>query len=319
MQARIHEVLSSLSTGRVIRASELAARLETTERTIRRDIAALRAQGYRVDSAPGIGGGYVAPSGVVLPPLQFTSREVFTLAVALRALSGQGLRASRSDVEVQQTQHVESAMRKLRSVLPPGIDAELKQASNAITAAQGNEPEVPLDVMVALAAAIAQHRLVDLVYRGGKQDGERRIEPYRIVVFGAHWYLFAWDLTRADWRTFRLDRISSVHNTTFEFRRRAIPDPIEYVRHQVSQSVYQTMVTVRMYASAAEISQLVPARAATVTAVTADECELQIGANTAEWLVAFLLSLGHPFTIVEPTSFRREIRRIRDRLNDVLA
>lgn len=317
MQARVLEVLTALSTGRVVRASELAAWLETSERTIRRDIVSLRNQGYRIESAPGVGGGYVAPSGVVLPPLQFSPKEVFTLAMALRTLAGQGVRESDDDA-MQQAHHVDSAMRKLRSVLPAGIVDQLRRASAAITAVPGNEPEVPLDVLVALASAVAEHLLVDLQHHGGKQDSERRVEPYRIVVFGAHWYLVAWNLKRQDWRTIRLDRIAVVYTTTFGFRPRVHPDPVSFVRDSVSQAVYQTTVTVRVHASAGEVSPRVPARAAKVTPVTADECELVIGADASEWLVAFLLYLGQRFTIVEPESFRAELRRFRDRLNEVL-
>lgn len=35
----------------------------------------------------------------------------------------------------------------------------------------------------------------------------RRVEPHHLVSWGGRWYLVAWDLDRADWRTFRADRI----------------------------------------------------------------------------------------------------------------
>ncbi|HIY85331.1 MAG TPA: YafY family transcriptional regulator [Candidatus Yaniella excrementavium] len=314
MHPRVLEVLNALSTGRVLRACDLAVRFNTSERTVRRDIADLREQGYRIDAAPGVGGGYVAPIGAVLPPLQFSPHEAFTIAMALRTLAGQGIPDSDSEAAPQPAHHVESAMCKLGSVLPSGIVAELTRASHAITSARGNEPAVPLDILVSIASAVAGHRLIDLNYLGGTQDGERRVEPYRIVVFGAHWYVFAWDVRRLDWRTFRLDRIQHVHTTTFEFRPRPTPDPVEFVRERVVHSVYQTTVKVRVYASAEQVSARVPARAATVTPVSIGECELVIGGDVPEWLVAFLLQLGHPFTILEPDSFRADVRRFRDRL-----
>ncbi|WP_240679110.1 MULTISPECIES: helix-turn-helix transcriptional regulator [unclassified Streptomyces] len=36
----------------------------------------------------------------------------------------------------------------------------------------------------------------------------RRVEPHHLVTWGRRWYLVAWDLERADWRTFRADRIA---------------------------------------------------------------------------------------------------------------
>lgn len=318
MQARTLEVLTVLSTGRVVLARELAARFGTSERTIRRYIAQLRDEGYRIASVPGFGGGYRAPAGLVLPPLQFTANEVFTLAMALRTLAGQGLRDGDSATRRPQVHHAETAMHKLRSVLPPATVVELESAANAIISAPGNEPEVPFDILVALTSAVAKDLLVDLEYSSAKHDSQRRVEPYQIVVFGAHWYLLAWDLLRCDWRTFRLDRITAVHTTTFGFDHRPSPDAVAFVRERVSQSVYQTTVTVRVYAPANEVSQQVPARAGTVTPVNANESELVIAADSSAWLVAFLLLLGHHFTVVEPESFRTEIQHFRDRLNAVV-
>lgn len=260
----------------------------------------------------------MAPTGLVLPPLQFTPDEAFTLALALRTLVGQGLRDPHSDVEIRQSSHVESSIRKLRSVLPAGIVGGLDRAVDSITAVPGNEPEVPLGTLVALASAVAERHVVDLEYRSRGQDSERRVEPYRIVVFGGHWYLLAWDLSRQDWRTFRLDRIISVHTTTFGFHARTAPDAVAFVRDQVSQVVYRMRARVRVHAPASEVSQRVPARAGSVTAVAADECELLIGADQPEWLIPFLLHLGHRFTVVEPDDFRMEIVRLRDLLTDSL-
>lgn len=318
MQARTLEVLTVLSTGRVILARDLAARFGTSERTIRRDISQLRDEGYRIDSAPGIGGGYRALSGAVLAPLQFSANEVFTLAMALRAFGGQGMRDAEAATHREHVHHIENTMHKLRSVLPSDIAAELESASNAIVSAPGNEPEVPFDILVILASAVAKSRMVDLEYSGGTHDSQRRVEPYRIVVFGAHWYLFAWDLLRGDWRTFRLDRIAAVHATTFGFEHRPSPDAVVFVRDSVSQSVYQTTVRVRMHASASEVSPQVPARAGQVTPVSSDECELVIGADTTAWIVALLLHLGHQFTVVEPASFRAEMAKFHDHLGSVL-
>ena len=316
MQARILEVLTVLSTGRIVRACDLAVRLGTSERTIRRDVAQLRYEGYRIDAAPGVGGGYIAPAGLVLPAVQFTPHEVFTLAMALRTLAGQGMRESKNDTSPKQANYVETAMHKLRSVLPATNVDELDGASTAIIASPGNEPEIPFDILVSLTSAVAKARLVDIEYRATAD--ERRVEPYRIVVFGAHWYLLAWDLQRSDWRIFRLDRIALVHTTTFGFHSRPTPNAIEFVRHRVSQAVYETTVTVRVYAPAAEVSQRVPARAGIVMPLIVDECELVMSADAAEWLVAFLLHLGHHFTVVAPESFRDKIRQFRDRLNTVL-
>ncbi len=42
----------------------------------------------------------------------------------------------------------------------------------------------------------------------GPAGPPRRVEPHHVVTWGGRWYLVAWDLDRADWRTFRADRIT---------------------------------------------------------------------------------------------------------------
>ena len=44
----------------------------------------------------------------------------------------------------------------------------------------------------------------------GRRNPGRRVgcETHHLVVRGGRWYLVAWDLDRADWRTFRADRIT---------------------------------------------------------------------------------------------------------------
>ena len=46
----------------------------------------------------------------------------------------------------------------------------------------------------------------------------RIVEPHRLVHTGYRWYLVAWDLTRKDWRTFRVDRIEGKLKTSTRFQ-----------------------------------------------------------------------------------------------------
>jgi predicted DNA-binding transcriptional regulator YafY len=51
----------------------------------------------------------------------------------------------------------------------------------------------------------------------------RRVEPHHVVTWGGRWYLVAWDLDRADWRTFRVDRITPRTPTGPRFTPRDLP------------------------------------------------------------------------------------------------
>jgi predicted DNA-binding transcriptional regulator YafY len=68
----------------------------------------------------------------------------------------------------------------------------------------------PVDAgtLTAVAQACRDEERLRFSYtaRGGEQT-DRHVEPHRLVSLGRRWYLVAYDLTRHDWRSFRLDRL----------------------------------------------------------------------------------------------------------------
>ncbi len=68
-----------------------------------------------------------------------------------------------------------------------------------------------VDAQVLSAVASVCHNHERLRFDYSTHDGtesRREVEPYRLVRSGLRWYLVAWDLTRADWRSFRVDRLT---------------------------------------------------------------------------------------------------------------
>nr|WP_306294061.1 HTH domain-containing protein [Rhodococcus erythropolis] len=81
---RALQLLSLLQTHRFWHCAELAARLDVTQRTVRRDIDRLRDLGYPVDSTSGKYGGYRLATGAHVPPLILDDDESVAVAVGLR-------------------------------------------------------------------------------------------------------------------------------------------------------------------------------------------------------------------------------------------
>src|SRR5918997_5979490 len=107
---RMLELLSLLQSGATWQGAELAARLETSPRTLRRDIERLRRLGYPVLSARGPGGSYRLVAGRAMPPLLLTDDEATAMVVGLRF-------ASVAQVDGA-TVAADAALRKLEQVLP---------------------------------------------------------------------------------------------------------------------------------------------------------------------------------------------------------
>src|SRR5580704_518142 len=87
--SRLFEIIQILRLAkRPITSAEIAERLEVTQRSIYRDIAALQAM--RVPIAGGRGIGYILRPGFNLPPLMFSIEETEAIVLALAMLERTG-------------------------------------------------------------------------------------------------------------------------------------------------------------------------------------------------------------------------------------
>ena len=74
--SRLLHLLSLLQTRRDWPGPVLAQRLQTSDRTVRRDVDRLREMGYRIEATMGPDGGYRLDAGSELPPLLFDDEQV---------------------------------------------------------------------------------------------------------------------------------------------------------------------------------------------------------------------------------------------------
>lgn len=76
---RILAIVIELQRKGVLRAEDLAAKFETSIRTIYRDVQALSEAGVPLAGAPGVG--YSLMEGYFLPPVSFTAEEAVALLI----------------------------------------------------------------------------------------------------------------------------------------------------------------------------------------------------------------------------------------------
>ncbi|MDO7882403.1 helix-turn-helix transcriptional regulator [Salinibacterium soli] len=223
--SRILSLLSLLQTHRHWAGAELAERLGVTDRTLRRDIERLRDLGYRIESVPGAGGGYRLEAGAAMPPLLLTDVEAVTMAVGLRVAATQGL----VDGELTTL----TALAKLEQVLPSALRERVNALSAAVSTTRLDRPVVSPEILGQLALACRDRERIRFHYvDGAGVESRRSVEPHSLVPAGRHWFLVAWDLQRDDWRTFRIDRVSSFLGTRLRSEPRDLPadDAAEFVR-----------------------------------------------------------------------------------------
>lgn len=188
-------------------ASHLASRLEVSLRTIYRDVADLQKQGVPIEGEVGVG--YRMGAHFDLPPLMFTHDEARSMAAASR-IAQQWLDPALAHA-------IQGAMSRILSVLPASMRTEVERMPvYAPPWGLGTEEASHLQ---ALREAAQRMQLVTLTYQDAtQQPSERIVRPLGCFYWGKVWTLAAWCDMRQDFRSFRVDRITSlqVQETRFQ-------------------------------------------------------------------------------------------------------
>jgi predicted DNA-binding transcriptional regulator YafY len=203
---RLLSVLLLLQSRGTVTAAEVAAEMEVSERTARRDLDALAMAGVPVYSQQGRNGGWRLVGGARTDLTGLTSEE----ARALFLVAGPASSA---------TPQVKAALRKLVQALPEPFRPAAEAASAAVvvdpvgwgyTRPGGERPPPPF--LDALQRAVVEGEQVRLDYLARSGDATSRVvHPLGLAAKRNVWYLVA--DTEAGSRTFRVDRVTAVAPT----------------------------------------------------------------------------------------------------------
>lgn len=206
-----------------VTSANLAQTLEVSSRTVYRDIDALRRLGIGIEGEAGFG--YVLTDDHALPPLMFTGPEVEALALGLRKVMAIG------DSELAAA--AQDAITKLGPVLPDPVKTELESgillahsyARTGRLAALEETGEAAMQVDPGLVRRAArQEQKLAISYRDEHgTTTERIIWPLAITYLDTSDLVIAWCELRDDFRTFRLDRLRAITNTSASFRPKRVP------------------------------------------------------------------------------------------------
>ena len=194
---RLFEIVQILRRERrPITADAIAAELETSKRSVYRDIAALMAQRVPVRGEAGIG--YVLESGFDLPPLMLNPEEVEAAVLGAQWVAGHGDAALAAAAR--------NLIAKIAAVVPAEMRALLDDPVARTPPAWGM-PEDSVDATM-LRQAIRAGRKIALSYRAeGGNPTERTVWQALLGYHHSARVLIAWCELRDGFRSFRLDRI----------------------------------------------------------------------------------------------------------------
>ncbi len=156
------------------------------------------------------------------------------------------------------------------------------------------------EVLAAVATACHRNEQLRLAYCDRQQEStRRRVEPHRLIHVGGRWYLVAFDLDRADWRSFRVDRIRPKTPTGPPFVPRELPGPdlATFITRGRMAALWNYRACVTVHAPAETVATRIPTGIWTVQPLDAHTSQLDAGAHNAELLAAYLGALGLDFSI----------------------
>lgn len=196
---RLFQVIQILRRSkRPVTAAVLAAELETSRRSVYRDIAALIGQRVPIRGEAGLG--YVLEKGFDLPPLMLTSDEVEAAVLGAQWVAGHG--------DAVLARAARDLIAKIAVTVPDNLQSLIVDAS-ARTPPGWKIPPDGLDVAQA-RAWIKSGRKIALRYRD-RQDREtdRVVWPVAVGYHDAARTLIGWCELRQDFRSFRIDKVLS--------------------------------------------------------------------------------------------------------------
>jgi predicted DNA-binding transcriptional regulator YafY len=305
--ARLLSLLSLLQTPRDWPGPELARRLGVTTRTVRNDVERLRRMGYPVQATRGAVGGYRLSAGAAMPPLLLEDDEAVAVAVSLRTVTSGAVEG------LEET--ALRALTKLLQVLPPrlGRRVDALQSHTVRVSGQRRGPQVEGGLLALIAATARDREIMRFRYSDHSGTGtDRRVEPYRLVNWGRRWYLVAFDLERAGWRTFRVDRITEPRTIGHRFALRPLPatDIAAYVAAKTRQVQMKVQGRVIVHAPAEDVAARMGSWTGSVEPQGPDSCLMQLSGRSVDDIAFWLGALDADFDVVDSPELAAAVRRI---------
>lgn len=211
---RLFQIIQVLRRSRnPLTADAIALELETSKRTIYRDIATL--MGQRVPIRGEAGMGYILEKGFDLPPLMLTPDEIEAAVLGAQWVVG--------NADVVLARAAEDLMSKIADTVPERLRPFVLEPASRTRPHWRNEPD-RID-MARTRSQIHEGKKITLCYRDEQgRDSERTIWPIAIGYHEAVRILAAWCELRKDFRSFRTDRVidAQYHDERYPERRDAL-------------------------------------------------------------------------------------------------
>jgi predicted DNA-binding transcriptional regulator YafY len=300
---RVLTLLEALQDRPALSGPELTARLGVDVRTVRRDVASLRALGIPVEAERGPAGGYRLRPGYRMPPLMLTAAEATAIALGLIAARRDGLDA-------------DGALAKIARVLPDDVRLRVEALEQTLGFTGRPHEAMPPkgEHLLLLAEAARRGRRVRARYTASDGvESARELSPWGVVAHHGRWYVPAHDHGRGSPRALRADRFATVR---LGGRGLAPPDgfdAIAFVSRTLARVPWSHEIEVLLHASPDRAAERFPPTLAELEP-EGEGTKLRMRAESLDWVAGLLAGAGCDFEIRRPDELRESVRALAERL-----
>ena len=208
---RLYRIFKMLSDGGYPNCNDFTDELETTRRTVLRDLDYMRDRmNVPLEFDRARNGYYLTRPFENLPMIEISESDLVLLFVAERVASQYGSELGG---------RIKASFARLASVLGDTVNTTWQDLDALLSFRTTGVGKAELDSFETLQKSVKNKSVVSFRYQGANdpRPKSRTVHPYHLGLVNSQWYLFAWDPTREAMRTFSLARIGSPKATGKRF------------------------------------------------------------------------------------------------------
>src|SRR5262249_2217849 len=152
-------------------------------------------------------------------------------------------------------------------------------------------------------------RRVRMRYQSHREETERDVDPYGLVLHWEHWYLAGWCHLRQAVRVFRLDRILAAVDEETTFERPAEFDSLHHVLESLATAPWGFPIEVLLETTLEDARRRILPGAAVLEQAEGGVV-LRAHVERLDWMARKLLMLECPFVIRRPPELRAALREV---------
>lgn len=283
---RLFEILYYLMENKQTTAKQLADKFEVSTRTIYRDLDKLLVAGIPIITKQGVDGGVSLDENFVFDKSLLDESQQEQILLALSSLSS---------LHVSEYQEL---LKHMQTIFQKESEEWLD-----VDFSSWHQDQEMNEKFSRLKDAILKHLKITFHYINAQgQKSHRDVFPIKLFYKNNAWYLYGYEVKKADYRTYKLTRIQQLVIKDEQFDRSAFyKEP--HLTYEENQTKIDVVLKFQKYLGSFVYDQF--------SDQDIQEKEDAYWIHTSmpyhPWFLSFLLSFGSGVEIIEPHSLRKEM------------